>query len=300
MAWTSRSYCDGSSSRGTGCWPKTARGRSCASANTTLRPRLFQAASPASAATRPMPWGWVLRTPSSAAASTSATPPAPGWRSQERTEKRKHALGRDRREAGAARPGRSAARDRSRERHDGVVGVLRLGLRRRRRAGIAPGGARCGARAGSRPRCGGQIVTVGVPCWTAMWVSPVSTPTTARHEPRTSTASPGVGATHPFDPVARSRRVRSARRDLPHLVARRRSSRSASLGPPSRRPRLVGPVGLGDEQHAARPARVAADARSGTGAEKSARMPKSAQIRSRMSLMSSGPKAASNSAEPHQ
>ena len=42
------------------------------------------------------------------------------------------------------------------------------------------------------------------------------------------------------------------------------------------------------------------DDRSGTGAEKSASMPKSRAIRSRIWLMSSGPTAASNSGEPHQ
>ena len=40
--------------------------------------------------------------------------------------------------------------------------------------------------------------------------------------------------------------------------------------------------------------------KSGVGAEKSASMPKSPAIRSRISLMSSGPTAASNSGEPHQ
>ena len=36
---------------------------------------------------------------------------------------------------------------------------------------------------------------MGVPCWAAMWVRPVSTPTTARQALSTSTASPGVAAT---------------------------------------------------------------------------------------------------------
>src|SRR5262249_33497379 len=39
-----------------------------------------------------------------------------------------------------------------------------------------------------------QIVTVGVRCWAARCVRPVSTPTTARAAVTTSTASPGVGA----------------------------------------------------------------------------------------------------------
>ena len=53
--------------------PKTARGRSRRSAKTTLRPRLFQQVRSPRATTRPMPGGWLLRTPISAAASISMT-----------------------------------------------------------------------------------------------------------------------------------------------------------------------------------------------------------------------------------
>ena len=72
IAWTSRSYCDGSSSEKTDS-SNTARGRKSSPANTTLRPRLFHAHRPSSATTRPMPCGCELWTRLSGYASTSTT-----------------------------------------------------------------------------------------------------------------------------------------------------------------------------------------------------------------------------------
>ena len=46
-----------------------------------------------------------------------------------------------------------------------------------------------------------QMVTVGVPCCTAMWVRPVSTPITARQAASASTASGGVAATSVATPM---------------------------------------------------------------------------------------------------
>ncbi len=132
-----------------------------------------------------------------------------------------------------------------------------------------------------------HMVTVGVPCWTAMCASPVSTPSTARQPLSTSTASPGDGAATTGMPVAAMAGDGSPRATWRTSIPSARNA-EATAAQCSAGHTLLGPsVSWTSSTVSARSARGAAD--SGSGRATSTAIPASAQIRARISLMARGP-----------
>ena len=132
-----------------------------------------------------------------------------------------------------------------------------------------------------------QSVTVGVPCWAAMWVRPVSTPITARHRGEHVDRFDDGGSDQSGQPQVGERALARASGDHRGLHSLP-PERTGEFGPALRRPPLGGPVRVGHEEDelidvGARPGRE------GIGFEKSASTPKSPPIRSRISLIDKGP-----------
>ena len=142
-------------------------------------------------------------------------------------------------------------------------------------------------------------MTVGVPCWAAMWVSPVSTPITARHAVSTSTAS-----TERREHAARGYQCARMSAGAPGAgdladVEAGGDELGRDVGPPLGRPGFVCSVGLVHEQHGVaqvgagvgfegdRSGEVGGDAEVGTDALENV-------------VDIEGPNSCSNAAEPHQ